>query len=358
MRGVLILLFIFAGLTGRALAECKAGDASSSGPGSALLQAAHPIGGALFSRSGALSLEWPGSGVEFIANGDVVTLTVENGGINRLRIDIGSEVKIVELEWGRQRLEFNLPTGGSTKVRVRRLTGRTSGSLLLHAIEPQEAIRSTQEYPRRIIVIGDSISVGYGVDGEGPECGFSHLTVNQSLTYSALAADAVGAELTTVAISGIGLIRNYAGGPGAPMREVWAENVNRIGCKPDLIIVALGTNDFSTQHDPGAPFEEAYLRFLMDLRSEYPTARLLAAAGPMHDGEVGTGLSGAVFRSVARFNSSGDPLGAEAIIFSNAEQGRIYGCHWHPGRDTHAKMARDLVAWMETSLGWRITQHP
>lgn len=55
---------------------------------------------------------------------------------------------------------------------------------------------------RRIEVIGDSITCGYGVDGADQYCPFSAATENHYRTYAAIAARDLGADLATLAWSG------------------------------------------------------------------------------------------------------------------------------------------------------------
>jgi hypothetical protein len=62
--------------------------------------------------------------------------------------------------------------------------------------------------PRRIQVIGDSISCGFGVLGTNAGCTFDYTTERASLAYWALAADALDAEVTPVMQSGIGVFKN------------------------------------------------------------------------------------------------------------------------------------------------------
>ncbi|HEY0706046.1 MAG TPA: hypothetical protein VGG33_04580, partial [Polyangia bacterium] len=65
---------------------------------------------------------------------------------------------------------------------------------------------------RRLEVIGDSISTGFGIEGVHP-CNFSFDTQNHYLTYGAVAARALGAELITTAWEGKGLVCNVGDGP-------------------------------------------------------------------------------------------------------------------------------------------------
>src|SRR5207253_1331322 len=53
---------------------------------------------------------------------------------------------------------------------------------------------------------------------------------------------------------------------------------------PDVVVVNLGTNDF-WKGDPGPSFETAYTAFLVKIRARYPAAPIIAALGPLLDGE-------------------------------------------------------------------------
>ena len=60
-----------------------------------------------------------------------------------------------------------------------------------------------------MIVYGDSITVGYGVDGEYP-CTFSPDTENVLHSYASITSNRVKSELHVIAWSGRGVVRNYA----------------------------------------------------------------------------------------------------------------------------------------------------
>ena len=59
----------------------------------------------------------------------------------------------------------------------------------------------------KLLVIGDSISCGYGVEGAYP-CTWSASTENVLDSYATLVADAVDAEVIVTAWSGKGVVRN------------------------------------------------------------------------------------------------------------------------------------------------------
>src|SRR5690606_18594905 len=65
---------------------------------------------------------------------------------------------------------------------------------------------------RRIEVIGDSISVGAGVEGTNTSCNTDDFTNNYK-AYGSVAARALSADVVTIAYSGIGVSRSYNGAP-------------------------------------------------------------------------------------------------------------------------------------------------
>src|SRR5690606_32148468 len=62
--------------------------------------------------------------------------------------------------------------------------------------------------------VGDSISAGYGNEGAHAECDFSADTQNHYLAFPMLVARAFGADASTVAWSGRGVVKNYDGEVG------------------------------------------------------------------------------------------------------------------------------------------------
>ena len=125
---------------------------------------------------------------------------------------------------------------------------------------------------RRIEIYGDSITAGYGMDGDGPNCPYTPDTENHYLTYAALSARALNAELHAIAWSGIGMYRNYgvSGASADAMPAVYARTLASQSAsvwdfatwQPHAVVINLGTNDASTSGDPGTPYETAYLGFV------------------------------------------------------------------------------------------------
>ncbi len=205
---------------------------------------------------------------------------------------------------------------------------------------------------KRIEVIGDSITVGFGVDC-GPEDGFSYATENNYQTYEAVAARALGAELVTLAWTGIGMLRDDDGQeetqmPERYLRTIATESASKWSFDaliPDAVVVALGTNDFAGG-DPGAEYVSVFAKFLDDMRGRYPDARLYLAGSPMID----DGLVQYLTQLKDARSAKGDKNVA-VLDFQPPAGDEGWGCG-HPNAATHKIMAAKLQQALKTDLGW------
>ena len=99
------------------------------------------------------------------------------------------------------------------------------------------------DFKRKMIVIGDSINIGYGVEGEDP-CPYSVDTENVLHAYGYLTATRLSSLVDVIAWSGRGVVRNYGEAAG----EVGSLTV------PQLYNHTLATSPSSAQNlwDPTA----------------------------------------------------------------------------------------------------------
>ncbi len=142
---------------------------------------------------------------------------------------------------------------------------------------------------KQIEFIGDSHTVGYGNTSSTRSCPGDGvwLATDTSKAFGATTANHYGADYQVNAISGRGIVRNYngVGRDTLPMvypyvlfdkKQVYAD----ASWKPQVIVIALGTNDFSTPLNPGEKwttrealhkdYEATYVGFLKMLRAKNP----------------------------------------------------------------------------------------
>jgi hypothetical protein len=138
---------------------------------------------------------------------------------------------------------------------------------------------------RRIEIVGDSFSVGAGIEGGGAVPCSGNKVENDYLSYGAIAARSVGADLVTIAWSGIGVWRNYGTATPTPTTVMPARYDYAIPTdttttwdfskyQPHVVVMNLTNNDFSVG-DPGQPYVDAYLKLVKHIRSNYPNAYIM-----------------------------------------------------------------------------------
>ncbi|MBB6414966.1 SGNH/GDSL hydrolase family protein [Streptomyces sp. AK010] len=211
---------------------------------------------------------------------------------------------------------------------------------------------------RQIEFIGDSLTAGYGNLSTSRDCDGEQLrrTTNADVSYGAHTARRLRADYQLNAYAGQGMVRNYNGGsPEVNYRtfydrallnvpgDVWQ---NPGTWRPQLVVVHLGTNDFSTPLNPGEPwtdeslaaaYRSAYSGFLTKLRKRYGAATTLLA--------VGTGpFAGHVEHVVRERTDAGD---RQVRYWSLDTTGLDHtGCHWHYSARDHRLLADRLTAFL------------
>jgi lysophospholipase L1-like esterase len=199
------------------------------------------------------------------------------------------------------------------------------------------------------------------MDGVGPSCPWSADTENHYLTYGAVSARNLNADLHAIAWSGIGMYRNYGVSTASSdaMPYVYARTLaSQSGSvwdfgpwQPHAVVINLGTNDASTSGDPGAAYETAYLGFVRSLRGKYPNTYFVLTIGPMLDGSNLTAIKGHLQNVIKTRSGEGDTK-MSFLEFPVQVAADGYGCDWHPSPTTNAKMATLLTAELKTRLGW------
>lgn len=216
---------------------------------------------------------------------------------------------------------------------------------------------------RKIEIIGDSISCGYGIECAKSSDGFTQATENEYIAYGPLTARALNADLHVVAWSGKGMYRNVDGSTTETMPTLWKRTIPTDKTStwdaskwiPDAVVINLGTNDMN-----GAPagiatqFEATYLEFVKTVRGAYPDAFIFGSVGPMLGGTGYTTVKTAITNVIAARKSAGDSKMAlvEFPTQSCGADGTGCGCGSHPNAAEHQKMSTLLQAAMKQSLGW------
>ncbi len=216
---------------------------------------------------------------------------------------------------------------------------------------------------RKIEIIGDSISAGFGDECANAQDTFTSATENEYIAYGPLAARSLAADIHVVAWSGKGMYRNLDGTTTETMPVLWQRTIPTVETSrwdpsqwvPDAVVINLGTNDFNASgSDPMASFQATYLQFVTMLRGVYPGAFLFCSVGPMLGGTKYSEAKTAIANTISARNAAGDAR-LQLVEFPTQDcgaDGSACGCAGHPNAAEHEKMATVLATSIRTALGW------
>jgi lysophospholipase L1-like esterase len=318
-----------------------------------------------FSDPSRPRFDWPAVQIEAAFNGTAIAALLEDGG-NSYDVTINGQSSVLRTEPGRTRyvLANGLPDGEHT-VRLTKRTETFYGTprfLGFVLDEGRDLARRPPAKERRIEFIGDSITAGYGVEGESPTCIYSPETENAARTYAAKTAEALEAEYHIAAISGVGVVRNYnsenkfSSGTmltyyGRTVANDETENWDFDEWQPDAVVINLGTNDYSTTpHPDGEVFLQGYTNLIFKVRALYPQAHIFAVAGPLMVGPAEDTIRSVVAQMT---ETLGDDRVHYVPITNTLEMSAVdFGCDWHPNESGQAKIAEQLVPAIAGVMGW------
>ncbi|WFE34068.1 cellulose binding domain-containing protein [Micromonospora sp. WMMD975] len=226
---------------------------------------------------------------------------------------------------------------------------------------------------RQIEFIGDSWTAGYGNMSTTRDCsanGGVTRNSNADLTFGALTAQSLNADYQLIAWSGLGMVRNYNGGGADNFRTHYETDLQALWnsttwqnpgtWKPQLVVVGLGINDFSTALNAGerwttldqlaADFRTAYLGFLDKLRARYGPDTYIVLTYPDLSN---TPLASSIQQIVRARADRGDARVRSLYYDDNALGLDKLGCDWHPSRRDDQLLAGALTRFIGTlPLTW------
>lgn len=247
--------------------------------------------------------------------------------------------------------------------------------------------QAADPFTRHIEFIGDSYTCGYGTEAINRDQPFRPGEENCNLAYAAIIGRFFNAGIRTISHSGRGLVRNYNGAQGPTMTDRYANTFDEAennlawdgrtgsvgkqetgsvgkqetdgvtgrrtdtGWSPDIVVVYLGTNDFSCgKHPEFKEWSKGTDRLLARIRSNYgadvPVLFVASKASDLladyvRDAVKGTGDSKVYWTAVhGKAHNDTDELGAS----------------WHPNYKGHRKVACCMIPYISTITGWELPE--
>ncbi|KAK8086240.1 SGNH hydrolase-type esterase domain-containing protein [Apiospora phragmitis] len=315
-------------------------------------------------------LTWPATGiaVSFTGTSASIPITSQWGDVSiEMVVDSGEPVAIDHVSG--TSIDTPKLSAGPHTVEIRKKSEANFGSLFLG--EPTAPDGGALSPPleaapaRRIELIGDSITVGYGLEGVFP-CTNTADKEGATKTYGALTARNLSADYSIVAWSGKGLTRNYVSATpdtSPLMPALWtrygandADGSYDFRTPVDIVVINLGTNDFSFAEGvrpqlDAAAYTAAMVEFATAVHDKYPDAAVFITSSPS------LGDDSAEQQKTKQVNALQDAvaqLGFKAHFVNFATQdasNNNIGCDYHPSANTHQQMAVVLTDAIKEALG-------
>ncbi len=346
-------------LAGSAMAAAPVVSPVASAP-AGLKSLPMSIGGRVQKTSDAYTYQWPGTYFETAFDGQAVYFNVGKGDeILHVTVDGQASAPVVKPAPGLYGVE-GLAKGKHT-VRIEVVTESQAASDAFGGFSAAADARpvAVEARARQIEFIGDSHTVGYGNISTTRDCTTDDVwkTTDNSVAFGPVTARHYNADYQVNAISGHGIVRNYNGFAGDPVPVAYPYVLlnhdtlyQDATWQPQIIVIALGTNDFSTPLNAGekwttrdqlhADYEATYGKFLKDLRARNPKAYFILWATDMANGEIATEER----KVVDQFKASGD----NRITFLPPFTGlQMTGCHWHPSAADDKTISDALVGFID-----------
>ncbi|TRX56924.1 SGNH/GDSL hydrolase family protein [Thalassomonas sp. M1454] len=293
---------------------------------------------------------WTGSGFNLGVNqGSVAaSFTVNKESAITVLVDDVETVHVLKKGTHTYNLTKDLPQGQHS-ISVFKRSEAQKGTIKFNGltIDDDANVFALAQPEKKFMAIGDSITCGYGNEAKTIKEGNTIANQNGYMSYAAITARELNAQLMITCWSGRGLYRNrhLKNDRDGVMPELFnyvlpveqEENWQPASYVPDWILINLGTNDLAHADKKGALSKDNYLsaykKFSDKLIKLYPNAKLIFAIGPMKNAPINQWLT----------EFSQNYQQASFVEFAPFASEDEKGGHFHPSVLKDKKMANTLV---------------
>ena len=247
-----------------------------------------------------------------------------------------------------------------TVLKIFKDTEAANGNLIFTGLKAEKIAGLPEEDRPLIEFIGNSITCGMGADTAQIPCGEGEWydQHNAYLAYGPIVARTLNADYRLNCVSGMGIYRNWNDENQPTMPDVYPnQNLNSdpsqkadfSGKAPDVVSIALGTNDLS--HGDGekqrSEFDQKnfvgnYISFVESIYNYYPETKVVLLSSPM----VGEKESKILVESL---HQVADNFEQEIAVFE-FEKMNGQGCTTHPDLADHRVMAEKLLPFIKKQI--------
>ena len=285
-------------------------------------------------------------------------LEVVEGSAAALTVVVDGQPHFLKISKDRKTYRLFQGSENSKKHRIA-LFKRSEGSLgtvRFHGFQASEGATFSRppDPSRKMLVVGDSITCGYGNEAKTLAEGNTLENENGYMSYAAIAARMLNADLMMFCWSGRGMYRNYQA------KNYYEGTIPKIFDRtlpfsaqpqwdhsrfvPDIIVINLGTNDTNLNGGkkplPKHEFIAAYRKFLDRLRALAPKSKIILSIGPMGFDPVREWLP-----EIAKEYEN-----TTVLTYAPFDGADDLGGHHHPSVKKDLEMAKELVTAIKKTL--------
>lgn len=315
--------------------------------------------------------DWSGFYIQFNFTGSECKLRMSDTGHNYYNVFVDNQpAKVIDVKSDTTIVVARGLTGKSHRLQLYKRTEGNQGTGLFKGVELSETgelLPWTDIPERKIEFIGNSITCGYGVEGKRPDERWTPQTENNYLSYGPIMARAFGADYHITAHSGLGVVRNY-GYREKISPQAMPDRFNRVfdekeepvwdfsKWKPDVVVINLGTNDFSTPPFPDRnDFEEGYEKLINKIFDAYGEIPVFCIVGPMIDEPCYSYVK----EVVGRFRTTYQKQNVYFVGIPGylMVRDKDLGADSHPNYSGQRKMAAHVLPVISGVMGWSYNNH-
>ena len=325
-------------------------------------------------EDGALRFDWPSTYFRVAFTGKQLQMRVSDSKRNYYAVWVDSPTsaeptRIVEVKGQDTIVDLILPEDvKKSKVKVHEVMVQKRTEAGCGTTTVKEFItdgRFAQAAPfkeRQIEFIGDSYTCGYGVDAASRKDPFTDETENASRTYASIVSRYFNADYMTIAHSGRGICRNAGSNiPWEVMTDLYQYTIDRDSTtqwtveqsefRPDITVIYLGTNDFSSSMVPDyQKFRKGYMRLLGYVKANYgeqiPILCMASNVTPFSFDYIRMACMMSGLKNVYC-------LGLTKGVHNYEDE---LGASWHPNYKGHIKVASCMIPYISTLTGWEMQE--
>ena len=316
----------------------------------------------LISAAASVSFDFKGDSCSVLLQSladhqNYVAIELDNQYLGRVRIEKG-EVKSFPIAVVEKRKTHHLSIFKATEA--------TNGGVLFAGTTAKVIEGSSASNKKKIELIGDSITCGFGNDDSTIPCGSGDWfdQHNAYWAYGPIVSRALQTDYVLSSVSGYGIYRNWNDEhleePIIP--EVYENlylNTNKskpydFKFQPDLVSICIGTNDLSNGdgNKPRLPFNEEkfvsnYINFIKTVYKHAPNTRIVLLSSPMVSGDRNLIFVKCLKNIIQAFENDSAHKKMELFEFQPMTP---KGCGTHPNIADDKVMADQLIPYFKKLL--------